>query len=183
MSSVQSKPAPQDEVKTHDGFDVLDVCHRQTIFSLGRLACLVAHLETRGVDHDASVLAREVIDFFAKTSRQHHEDEEKHVFPKLLAGADEELVHVVRRLQQDHGWLEADWSELEPKLDAIASGQSFYEIESLHTGVEVFTALMHDHIALEESVVYPQAREQLQGRQRHEMWREMMARRRDRRHA
>lgn len=178
MKTAPEAAATDPATKTQDGFDVLDVCHRQIVFSLGRLASLVTHLETHGADHDASVLAREVVDFFSKTARQHHEDEEKHVFPKLLAASDEDLVHAVRRLQQDHGWLEADWGELEPKLDAIASGQSFYEIEALHASVDVFAALMHDHIALEESIVYPEARERASGRQRQEMWREMTARRR-----
>ena len=180
MKTAQETAVPDVAAKTHDGFDVLDVCHRQTIFSLGRLASLVAHLEAQGVDHDAGVLAHEVVDFFSKTSRQHHEDEEKHVFPKLLAAGDEDLIHAVQRLQQDHGWLEADWNELEPMLDAIASGQSFYEIEALHNSVDVFTTLMHEHIALEESIVYPEARERATGRQRQEMWREMTARRRAR---
>jgi len=44
--------------------------------------------------------------------------------------------------------------------------------------VSVFSALLRDHIALEESLIYPQARERLQGRQRRDMGREMAARRR-----
>jgi hypothetical protein len=64
----------------------------------------------------------------------------------------------VLRLQQDHGWLEEDWLELEPQLQAVAHGYSWYDIDSLRHGVGVFTALYHDHIALEESLIYPEAK-------------------------
>jgi hypothetical protein len=49
--------------------------------------------------------------------------------------------------------------------------------------VEIFTGLSHDHIALEEGCIYPQARARLDTLQRHEMGREMALRRRMRRDA
>jgi hemerythrin-like domain-containing protein len=86
-------------------------------------------------------------------------------------------VQAVLRLQQDHDWLEEDWMALSPHLAAIAAGQSWWEVESLRDGVSVFSALLRDHIALEESLIYPQARQRLQGMQRRDMGREMAARR------
>ena len=64
----------------------------------------------------------------------------------------------VRRLQQDHGWLEEDWLELGPQLDALAHGIGGVDIASLTAAAEVFCALYREHIALEETVVYPEAR-------------------------
>jgi hemerythrin-like domain-containing protein len=93
--------------------------------------------------------------------RQHHADEEARVFPGLLASGDEELAHHVRRLQQDHGWLEEDWMALAPQLQAVAQGYSWYELDALRHGVGVFTTLYHEHIALEESMIYPEARAQM----------------------
>jgi len=162
-----------------DGFDVLDVCHRQTVFALGKLAALVTELAAHGASADARQLAREVIDHFTITARHHHEDEERHLFPKLLAGGDAETAAAVRRLQQDHAWLAEDWCELEPHFDAIASGRLWAEAELLREQVEVFIALSHDHIALEEAHIYPEARARLRGRERQEMGREMAARRRE----
>jgi len=43
--------------------------------------------------------------------------------------------------------------------------------------VKSFTALSYDHIALEEVCIYPEARARLRPGERHEMGREMAARR------
>jgi hemerythrin-like domain-containing protein len=72
-----------------------------------------------------------------------------------------ELTQHVLRLQQDHGWLEEDWLELAPHLQAVAEGYSWYELDTLRHSVGVFTALYHDHIALEESLIYPEAKRRL----------------------
>src|SRR5262249_49549758 len=108
---------------SEDGFELLDACHRQALFTLGKLAALVSRLRDHGVDEEARALAAEVLSFFDGASRAHHEDEERHVFPRLLAGVDEELIQAVQRLQQDHRWIEEDWLELRAPIDAIASGQ------------------------------------------------------------
>ena len=82
------------------------------------------------------------------------------------------------RLQQDHDWLEEDWRELSPHIAAVANGQIGYDLDLLRDGAATFTALSHDHMALEESCIYPQARAQLGERERRAMGREMAARRR-----
>jgi iron-sulfur cluster repair protein YtfE (RIC family) len=161
-----------------DGFDALDVCHRQSLLALGKLAALVSRLESIGSDADARALAAEVAQHFSTTSRRHHKDEERYVFPALLKAGDLETVQAILRLQQDHDWIEEDWMELSPHLDALASGQSCYDVDLLREGASVFTALMHDHIGLEESLIYPQARARLDADGRYAMGREMAARRR-----
>jgi hemerythrin-like domain-containing protein len=161
-----------------DGFDVLDECHRQTLFALGKLAALVSRLGLIGADAEARAMAAEVVHHFSVTVRRHHEDEERHVFPKLVAEADEELVRAVLRLQIDHDWLEENWMELSPQLDAVAHALSWYDMDVLREAAQVFIALSHDHIALEESFIYPQAKARLDMRERAGMGREMAARRR-----
>jgi iron-sulfur cluster repair protein YtfE (RIC family) len=161
-----------------DGFEVLDACHRKILLALDKLSALVERLETAGTDAEARSMASEVLTFFSTAVRQHHEDEERHVFPRLATDSDAETVQAVLRLQQDHDWLEEDWMALSPHLAAIAAGQGWWELESLRDGVNVFSALLRDHIALEESLIYPQARQRLQGTQRRDMGREMAARRR-----
>jgi hemerythrin-like domain-containing protein len=169
---------PPDPPAVVDGFDVLDACHRQTLFTLGKLTALVARLKNLGPDAEARSMAAAVIDFFSTIARQHHEDEERHVFPKLLESANPDIVQAVLGLQQDHRWLSVDWAELSPALDAVASGQSCPDLDILHEGVEIYSALYHAHIALEESCIYPEARARLRSGERQEMAREMAARRR-----
>ncbi|MBA2723187.1 MAG: hemerythrin domain-containing protein [Methylibium sp.] len=161
-----------------DGFDVLDVCHRQTVLTLGKLAALISSLVRTGPDPDSRALANEIIRHFSTTARLHHEDEERHLFPRLLRDGDAATTQTVQRLQQDHAWLEQDWKEILPHLDAVASGQSWYDLDFLREAAAVFTALSHDHIALEESFIYPHARSRMGDGERRDMGREMAARRR-----
>ncbi len=167
-------------VFARDGFEVLDVCHRQTVFTLGKLAALVSRLANHGPDAQARELAVEIVEHFSTAAREHHEDEEQHVFPKLLNSGDPELVQSVLRLQQDHHWLAQDWMALSPQITAVACGYSGYDLDTLREGAIVFIALSHDHIALEESIVYPQARARLRPADRKAMDQEMAARRRER---
>jgi len=89
-------------------------------------------------------------------------------------------VQAVLRLQQDHGWLEEDWMELSPHVQAVAQGYSGYDIDVLREGATVFAALVRDHVALEESLIYPEARRSMPALERSEMGREMAWRRRNR---
>ena len=122
---------------------------------------LLRHVDDNGPDAIARASAQAIHDFFGASARQHHAEEEQFVFPPLLDSDDAELVQHVRRLQQDHGWLEEDWLQLAPQIEAIADGYNWYDMAILNAALPVFTALYLDHIALEESLVYPEAKKQL----------------------
>jgi len=139
-------------------FESLDATHHEVMLTLGRLARLLDHLEAQGADEDARQRAAEICSFFDGTARSHHNAEEQIVFPSLLASDDEELVQHVRRLQQDHGWLEEDWLELGPQLRAVAEGYNWYDLDVLRSAIPIFSELYRDHIALEETIVYPASR-------------------------
>ena len=139
-------------------FEALDTCHREVLATLRDMAALIDHLDDKGVDAVARRMASDIVRFFSQTARAHHADEERLVFPGLLASGDAELVQHILRLQQDHGWLEEDWLELEPQLEAVVNGFTWYDIDMLRAALPVFEQLYRDHIALEESLIYPEAR-------------------------
>ncbi len=143
-----------------DPFEALDACHRQILVHLEALAELAKQIEASGVDARAQQQASVIERFFSGTSRQHHEQEEKSVFPPLLASGDPALTETVRTLQQDHGWIEENWIELAPQLSAIASGNNWPDPAEFLHGVQVFVGLCTEHIALEETFVYPESRAQ-----------------------
>lgn len=159
-------------------FDVLDHCHQQVVAKLQRMDALIAHLETHGHDAQARAMAREIFDFFMGEAREHHLDEEKHVFPAIVRSGRDDMVQHVLRLQQDHGWIEQDWLELAPHFEAIAAGYNWYNLELMAMAVPVFQALYRDHIALEESLIYPEAKAQIARWDLQGMGREMAQRRR-----
>jgi hemerythrin-like domain-containing protein len=139
-------------------FEALDRTHREVMEVLQAFDRLLDHLEDHGPDAEARAAAREIGAFFEGRARQHHADEERHIFPALLESGQPDLVHQVLRLQQDHGWLEEDWLELAPQIEAIAAGYNWYNVDVLRHALPVFTALYAEHIALEESMVYPAAK-------------------------
>ena len=140
------------------GFDALDACHRQIQLHLADLAQLAKKIEADGVDAEVQKQAGLIEAFFSGTSRQHHADEETNVFPDLLTSNDAELVAAVRTLQQDHGWIEENWLALAPLLRAIASGNNWVDPAEFQHYVEVFLELLLGHIALEETLVYPESK-------------------------
>lgn len=138
--------------------DALQGTHKDLLVVLGQLSDLLRTVQRDGLTADARAAARTVTRFIDETGRHHHAQEESNVFPTLLASGDVDLIQHVRRLQQDHGWLEEDWLELGPQLDALAHGIGGCDIDSLIQASEVFTDLYRDHIALEENIVYPAAK-------------------------
>ena len=149
---------PMSTVPEPVNFEALDACHRQIHAHLTELAALARHIETLGVDAKIQQQAASIEAFFSGTSRQHHADEEKNVFPPLLASGNAELETAVRTLQQDHGWIEENWIELAPQLRAIASGNNWFDAAEFQHDVKVYVALCQGHIALEETLIYPEAK-------------------------
>jgi hemerythrin-like domain-containing protein len=148
-------------VSQPDQFRALDACHQQIHAHLAKLADVLQKLEA-GVDEaQYRQQVGEIEAYFSSTSRQHHAEEEKNVFPGLLSSDNAELVQAVRTLQQDHGWIEQNWIELAPMLRAIAEGEDWVDTAELQHGVAVFLELCRDHIVREESLIYPAAKSQL----------------------
>lgn len=165
-----------------DLFDFLDETHRQLQRHLVLLRAVVEASQVGDLDASGRKQARQVLDFFNAEARQHHLDEENHIFPVLAASSDEALVAAARRLRQDHGWLEENWLHIEPAVAAMSAGNQWFDSAELQHALEVFEALYLDHLLLEESLAYPEAQKRLQAYDRAGMGREM-AQRRSTRHA
>jgi iron-sulfur cluster repair protein YtfE (RIC family) len=160
MNAMRATPSPADvpgAAVAARGFAAFDACHRKTIALLDELAALVAMLELDGLEPQTCASAARIAAFFSTTAREHHEDEERHLFPALLKSARPEIVQAVVRLQQDHDRLEEAWFDLAPHVMAVAAHRSTYDIDVLRDGVPVLTALYLDHIELEEAFIHPHA--------------------------
>jgi hemerythrin-like domain-containing protein len=144
--------------KEQPTFDALDECHQQIQAHLVKLTALAKHVAEFGIDDSVRPQALEIEAFFSDTSRAHHAEEEAKVFPALLATGDAPLTAAVRTLQQDHGWIEENWLELAPRLRAIASGNGWIDETEFLNYVEVFLDLCNGHIALEETLIYPESK-------------------------
>ena len=141
-----------------DKFKALDACHQQIHEHLAELADLMERLEVSSDSAHCRQKAKTIEAFFSETSRDHHAEEERSIFPPLLLSDNAELVQAVRTLQQDHGWIEQNWLELAPMLRAIAQGEDWVDMTELKHYIEVFLGLCHDHIVLEETLIYPESK-------------------------
>ena len=158
-------------------FEFLDSTHKDIQVQVRQLHLLVDAIESDGLNAANRALARRVVDYFNHEARQHHLDEEKHIFPALLASQDAEVVQATEHLIQDHGWLEENWIQIAPSLEAATGGNLWFDPTELRHALEVFEALYLDHILLEESLAYPEARKRLAGIDTVGMGREMARRR------
>jgi len=174
---VNNKAAGPSAAGASDVFVALDQTHQQFLDANDELEELIRKIETDGITRPLQARAASIAQTLARAA-EHHEDEERDVFPVLLARGDAALTDIVRRLHQDHGWLEENWLELGPHLQAIGSGYGTWDVDTLRAGIPVMAALLRDHVALEESIAYPQARAQLSADTRNEMGRAMAARHR-----
>lgn len=139
-------------------FQFLDRSHQELQRQLQSLTRLAQQIAEDSLDAAGRTELKQTVAWFNGEARQHHLDEERHIFPALLQSTDANVVQTTQRLRQDHGWLEENWLELEPSLEAAAGGYSWFDPGTLQQGVQVFEQLYLDHLVLEESLAYPEAR-------------------------
>jgi len=141
-------------------FEMLHACHDRVRRSLALLQRLVAHVQQHGADTQARDAARDVRRYFDVAAPAHHEDEERHVIPRLLASAEPALQATGRRMQADHEAMRAGWAALAPLLGALAEGQRPAP-DVLAQAAGHFVELHREHLALEDSVAFPAAQQHL----------------------
>ena len=73
-------------------FEMLGACHERVQRTLDLLQRLQTYLAEQGVDDSARQAARDVLRYFDIAAPLHHQDEERHVFPPLLAQGDAATV-------------------------------------------------------------------------------------------
>ena len=173
MASLLATPA----VGFEQPFEMLAACHERVNRMLDLLARLREHLPGHGADDNARQAARDVMRYFDLAAPHHHQDEELHVFPPLLAAGDPAAVDLVRRLQRDHVQMESGWREARKVLDAVASGERQALANSDEAALDLFAGLYGDHIQAEEGLAYPAAAQLLDEAALAAMGHEMMRRR------
>lgn len=141
-------------------FEMLAACHERVQRSLDLLRRLQDHLARHGADAQAREAARDVMRYFDIAAPKHHDDEERHVFPALLAADAKRHTALVQRLLEDHQRMGTVWPHARAALQAVADGQWTGEAAALQAWA-AFADLYGPHIEAEEALAYPAARVQL----------------------
>jgi hypothetical protein len=131
----------------------LQAWHAQARTYLDRLDALSARILADDPDATLRTEAGAIEAFFSHTSRRHRTAVERNVFPATLASGQPDRITTVRRLQQDHGWLDENWIELAPKLRAISDGNLWIDPAEFGHDVEVYRELCNGNIELEETLM------------------------------
>jgi hemerythrin-like domain-containing protein len=118
--------------------------------------------------------------YFDLAAPQHHEDEERHVFPPLLDKGDDVLVAMVKKLQADHRGMERSWVAVREVLASLTEPPPAGWTRLTPTQAEVlghFTGLYRHHLDDEDGLIYPAARAQMSAEDLRAMSGDMMQRR------
>ena len=137
-------------------------CHSGIISHLMVFGGLPTLLESALLESAAQAkhLAQEALAFFRNSVHAHHAEEERDLFPVVVAEATQgaERAHVqaiVERLIQEHREVESSWTQLAPHLTKIANGES----ASLSASdVETLVLDYAAHAAYEEAEFLPLCR-------------------------
>jgi len=150
-----ARPSLFDPIPFDDPLEMLLACHRRIEKHLETLKRLRTHIEARGVDAEASTAAHNLLGYFLKAAMNHHEDEEKDLFPMLERRIDDpgeraRFLAFRAELERDHGEIEAMWTRLRKPLEGIADGLT-RTLPALD--VHAFVAAYARHILAEESAL------------------------------
>jgi hemerythrin-like domain-containing protein len=137
-------------------FEVLSACHERVRRSLGLLQRLVAHVAQHGADDQARDAARDVARYFNLAAPAHHEDEERHLVPRLQASADARQREAAATLLADHALIRSRWQALRPLLQSLRDG-TLPPQPALGRAAADFVQVHDGHLALEDTLVFPAA--------------------------
>lgn len=129
-------------------------CHVGILKRLKALDGLPALLEPAA---QARQIATDSLAFFREAIFEHHLDEERDLFPAVLAsaqaGAERERVQAMtERLTREHRAIESLWKRLEKALKRVGKGQDAdLDVDELHQLVDAYAA----HAGYEETEFLP----------------------------
>ena len=160
-------------------YEMLEACHERVQRSLDLLGRLVDYIADKGHDAQTRSAAADVLRYFDLAAPLHHQDEEQHVFPLLLAQGDAPLRATVQRLQADHRQMETRWAVVREALLRWREPACQEPVPAdIRTAIAQFRSVYAGHIEAEEGLVFPAARAAMSEATQAAMGAEMQARRR-----
>ncbi len=162
---------------------MLEACHERVERSLALLERLQRHVQTHGCDLQARQAATDVLRYFDMAAPLHHQDEELHVFPALLSGADAIVAQVASTLIAQHRQMEPLWAAMRVALSAIVATDTAPPTQTVPSEclpdrmVKEFCEVYREHIQLEERIAYPHAKDLMDSENLQCMGEDMMQRR------
>jgi hemerythrin-like domain-containing protein len=159
------------------GFDeplaLLRACHDKIIAHCELIEQIVGALQGQDEDFDTRAAARQVMNYFSRSARQHHQDEEQDLFP-LLIRQSLKLADLINSLKQEHRTLDELWQTMEPELRRMPEPS---DPDAFIAAASAFCSLNREHVVRENSDFLPVARSSLSSQQIRDIGRAMAQRR------
>lgn len=159
--------------------EMLEACHGRIEAQLGTLELLLVHLPAHGADEQARQAARNVLRYFELAGTKHHEDEERDLFPRLLARAGKDnavdLRTLIDELLAEHAEMACALEVVRQQLLRIADGSS---AELGPPEVHHLSDLYRQHIQKENRWLFPLSKQLLTPLDQQALSEAMVARRR-----
>lgn len=160
-------------------YEMLEACHERVLRSLDLLKRLLNYIDDQGHDTQTQSAAADVLRYFDLAAPLHHQDEELHVFPRLLALGDATQRATVQRLQAEHRHMEQDWAVLRTALLRWREAGCTQAVDAATRETAArFAAIYTEHLHTEDTLVFPAARALTPEAALEPMGAEMQARRR-----
>lgn len=133
---------------------LLSACHQRILHFCDMLERLAVHIDNYGIDLQATETAKLINKYFSTAGQHHHEDEERDLFPLLLAH-DNGLNSLLTRLTTAHHQLDSIWATLRPQLSSPAAIDM--NTDKFKALCQQFARANREHIMLENRELLPQA--------------------------
>jgi len=148
VSPTETNPTPDAPLET------FSQCHAGILSHLSSFGELPGLLDPAA---RARRIASDMLTFFRHAVYEHHADEERELFPAVLASAtpgDERqyVQAIVERLTREHRQVEKAWERLEPELKLVAKGHDS-NVDRL--AIATLVAVYRSHANYEEQVFLP----------------------------
>jgi len=149
-------PQPQPDTAPHQPVQDFSHCHAGILKQLDQLAQLPALLAPAA---QARQIAERALEFFREAIFEHHLDEERELFPAVLASAQkgaeaDQVLALAKRLTDEHRGLELAWKRLESGLKQVAKGR---DAPLDPADIERLVSQYRAHAAFEENSYLPLA--------------------------
>jgi hemerythrin-like domain-containing protein len=147
--------SPVSESDDTGPIDLFARCHEGILTHLQALAGLPALVSAAS---RARSTAAETLRFFRAVVYEHHQEEERELFPAVLASArpgdeKDQVQAIVERLMREHRKIEAAYGLIEPGLKDAAKGQPDSRLQPLE--VAALVTAYEAHARFEETVFLP----------------------------
>lgn len=157
IDQLLNNSSKKDSVGFEAPLELLVSCHDKILLFSSALDKLSQALKEDGWNSQHKASAEQIRRYFNIAGPEHHLDEEKHLFPAIIALDPEfkqpqslEIVQLINRLIKEHVETDVLWESLDTML--AEQSEDFDTLEEL---ARQFALDMHEHARIENEIVFP----------------------------